>query len=73
MSRLHGTKKAGCRKPLMSSRARRFSAAENLEQQWHELRRYATIEKDTAPLLWLIAEFDRHKKQLESAAARDMN
>jgi hypothetical protein len=45
--------------------------AEGLEMRWHELRRYATIEKDSAKLLQLIAEFEKRQRQAQADVKRD--
>jgi hypothetical protein len=60
-----------CRRPLLSSRSRRSALAESLAVQWRELRRYATIEKDSEKLTGLLAAFDQ--RQAEAIAKRDVN
>lgn len=39
--------------------------------RWHELRRYATIEKDSKKLSRLIAEFEEGQRQAETSIKRD--
>jgi hypothetical protein len=39
-------------------------SAERLEKQWCELRRHATVEKDSEKLLQLAAEFEKRKGEL---------
>ena len=51
-----------CRTFIASSRVRRQRMAENFDQQWRELRLYATIERDSPKLEKLIADF-RNAKQ----------
>jgi hypothetical protein len=41
--------------------------AEKLAQQWNELRRIATIERDPQRLAQLTTELDRRKRQAASA------
>jgi hypothetical protein len=57
-----GKKTGNCRRPIASSGTRRYFAAEGLEMRWHELRRYATIEKDSEKLLRLMAEFEKRQR-----------
>jgi hypothetical protein len=54
-----------CRTLLTSQRLRRDALAERLDAQWQELRRHATIERDTERLLWLTAELEKRKPQVE--------
>ncbi len=46
-----------CRTFIASSRVRRQRMAEKFDQQWRELRLYATIERDSQKLEKLIADF----------------
>jgi len=41
--------------------------AEKLDQQWSELRRIATIERDPQRLAQLAGELDKHKRQAAGA------
>ena len=47
-----------CRNSLTPSRVRRDALPE-LEKQWQEIRRHATIEKDQEKLLRLVAEINK--------------
>lgn len=51
------SKSRSCRSFIASSRVRRQSMAEKFDQQWRELRLYATIERDSQKLAKLIADF----------------
>jgi len=72
MSRLSlraGFSKAGsCRSHMTSSRGRRDALAETLDKKWSELRRYASIEKDSAKMLRLTTEREEHRQRPEVAA-----
>jgi hypothetical protein len=46
-----------CRNLLATSRFRRQGMAEKFDQQWRELRRHATIERDPQKLAKLIADW----------------
>ena len=46
-----------CRTFIASSRVRRQRMAETFDQQWRELRLYATIERDSQKLEKLITDF----------------
>lgn len=48
-----------CRSFLAPLRVRRQRMAEKFDQQWHELRLYATIESDSQKLEKLIADFQK--------------
>jgi hypothetical protein len=50
-------KTRSCRTFIASSRVRRQRMAEKFDQQWRELRLYATIERDSQKLEKLIADF----------------
>jgi hypothetical protein len=50
-------KSRSCRSFIASSRVRRQRMAEKFDQQWRELRLYATIERDSQKLEKLIADF----------------
>ncbi len=63
MSRPSGRASTNCRNLLTSSRVRRQRMAENLDQQWNELRRIATIERDPQRLAQLTSELDRRQRQ----------
>jgi len=65
------SKEGNCRRPVACGRAGRCFMAEGLEMRWHELRRYATIEKDSAKLLQLIAEFEKRQRQAQADVKRD--
>ena len=45
-----------CRNLLAPSRIRRQRMAEKFDQQWRELRLYATIERDSQKLAKLVAD-----------------
>ena len=47
----------GCHNFLARSRVRRQRMAEKFDQQWRELRLYATIERDSQKLEKLVAGF----------------
>jgi hypothetical protein len=49
-------KTRSCRTFIASSRVRRQRMAEKFDQQWRELRLYATIERDSPKLEKLIAD-----------------
>ena len=55
-----------CRTSVTSSRIKREALAENLDKQWRELRRHATIEKDPEMLLRLTDELDKRKRQSDA-------
>jgi hypothetical protein len=57
-----------CRNLQTSSRVRRQALAEKLDKDWHELRRYATIERDPEKLLRLSAEIDKRSLLAEATA-----
>ncbi|HWY57950.1 MAG TPA: hypothetical protein VNZ03_26035 [Terriglobales bacterium] len=57
MNRLSGSRGGNCRKLLAPSRVRRQVMAEKFDQQWRELRRYVTIEKDSQKLAKLITDW----------------
>jgi hypothetical protein len=61
MNRALSSTTRNCRNWLASSRARRQSMAERFTQQWHEIRRHVTIEKDVMKLA-ILAE-DKRKRQ----------
>jgi len=66
-------KARGCRTILRLFRPSRDIVAERLnelrfDQQWRELRRHATIEKDPETLLWLANELEKRKRQAEIAS-----
>ena len=61
MNRASGLASRNCRNLLTSSRVRRQRMAEKLDQQWNELRRIATIERDPQRLAQLTSELDRRK------------
>lgn len=67
----YSSSRGNCRVSLHSSRVRRNSSAEDLEAQWRELRRYATIDKDSEQLLGLISEFDQRKRQSDAVGGPD--
>jgi hypothetical protein len=46
-----------CRNLLASSRVRRQAMAVSLNEQWRELRKYATIERDPQKLAKLVADW----------------
>jgi len=71
MNEVLSTKEGNCRRPVACPRPRRYFAAEGLEMRWHELRRHATIEKDSEKLLRLIAEFEKRQRQAEADVTRD--
>ncbi len=50
-------KPRSCRNFLDPSRVRRQRMAEKFDQQWRELRLYATIERDSQKLEKLVADF----------------
>jgi len=50
-------KPRSCHNFLACSRVRRQGMAEKFDQQWRELRLYATIERDSQKLEKLIADF----------------
>jgi hypothetical protein len=58
-----GRASTNCRNLLTSSRVRRQKMAEKLDQQWNELRRIATIERDPQRLAQLTSELDRRQRQ----------
>jgi hypothetical protein len=58
-----GRASTNCRNLLTSSRVRRQRMAEKLDQQWNELRRIATIERDPQRLAQLTSELDRRQRQ----------
>jgi hypothetical protein len=62
-----------CRNLLTSSRVRREVLAARLDKLWHELRRYATIEKDPQTLLRLTTEIDLRKRLAETVNKRGGN
>jgi hypothetical protein len=45
-----------CRNLLAPSRARRQAMAQNFDNQWRELRKHATIERDPQMLAKLVAD-----------------
>jgi hypothetical protein len=45
--------------------------AEDLDQQWRELRRHATIETDPQRLLRLTTELEKRKRLVEAVRQRD--
>lgn len=51
------SKPRSCHNFLARSRVRRQRMAEGFDQQWRELRLYATIERDSQKLEKLIADF----------------
>ncbi len=51
-----GFSKAGNCRQLTSSRRRRNTSAERLDEKWRELRRHVTIENDPEKMLQLAAE-----------------
>jgi hypothetical protein len=63
VSRASGRASTKCRNLLTSSRVRRQRMAEKLDQQWNELRRIATIERDPQRLAQLTSELDRRRRQ----------
>ena len=44
----------------------RYALGEKLERQWRELRRHATIERDTEKMMRLTAELNKRKQQVEA-------
>ena len=56
-------KKGNCRNSLPLSRTQRKRLAEELDQQWKELIRHATIERDTEKLLQLAAALAIRKRR----------
>jgi hypothetical protein len=62
-----------CRNSLTPSRVRRGALAQNLDKQWRELRRHATIDKDPETLLRLTAELDKRRRQAEAVGQRNGN
>jgi hypothetical protein len=54
-----------CRASPTPSRVRREALAERLENQWREIRRHATIEKDPGKMLRLTSQLDQRKNQTE--------
>jgi hypothetical protein len=58
-----------CRHSLTPVRARMEALEEKLDQQWIEVRCYATVEKDPKKLIWLRAEFEKRKRQAEAAGS----
>jgi hypothetical protein len=68
MNRTSSLKTRNCRNWLSSSRSRRQLMAERFTEQWHEIRRHVTIEKDVVKLAILLAE-DKRKRQ-EAIAQR---
>jgi hypothetical protein len=67
MNRPSSLKKQNCRNLLCSSRARRQVMAERFTQQWREILRHATIERDAVKLASLAAESEKRKRQEASA------
>jgi hypothetical protein len=63
MNRTTGSNPRNCRNWLTSSRVRRQAMAERLTEQWQEIRRHATIEKDSVKLLRLSDELKQRKRQ----------
>jgi hypothetical protein len=63
MNRPAGLDSRNCRNWLTSSRVRRQAMTERLTKQWQEIRRHATIEKDSVKLLRLADERDKRKLQ----------
>lgn len=66
-------KARGCRAILKLFRPSRGIVAERLnqlrfDQQWRELRRHATIERDPETLMWLADELEKRKRQAEIAS-----
>jgi hypothetical protein len=57
MNHPHELNVRNCRIPIVSSRIRRQVMAETLDQQWRQIRRDATIERDTPKLAKLIADW----------------
>jgi len=47
--------------------------SEKLDEQWRELRRHATIEKDPEKLGQLVAKLDKRKRHAEPMGKRDGN
>jgi hypothetical protein len=71
MNEVLSSKEGNCRRPIVCGRPGRYFAAGGLEMRWHELRRYATIEKDSENLLRLIAEFEKRQRQAQADVKRD--
>jgi hypothetical protein len=71
MNGVLSSKEGNCRRPIACGRPGRYFVAEGLEVRWHELRRYATIEKDSEKLLRLIAEFEKRQRQAQADVKRD--
>lgn len=63
MNRAPGSASRNCRNLLTSSRVRGQRMAEKLDQQWSELRRIATIERDPQRLAQLVSELDKRRRQ----------
>ena len=59
-----------CHNLLMSSRVRRDVMADRLDSEWQELRRHASIERDTEKLLRLTAEFGKRKRRADVSGSR---
>jgi hypothetical protein len=65
-------KARGCRTILKLFRPSHIVAERlnqlRFDQQWRELRRHATIERDPETLLWLADELAKRKRQAEIAS-----
>jgi len=47
--------------------------AEQLERQWQEIRRHASIEKDPEKLLRLATELEKRKRPADAASSQNGN
>jgi hypothetical protein len=63
MNRTGGLNLRKCRNWLASSRVRRQLMTERFTEQWQEIRRHATIEKDSVKLSRLVEESRQRKRQ----------
>ena len=61
MNRPSGVKSGNCRRFLATSRFRRERMEDDLDEQWRELRKHVTIERDPKKMAKLIADLRNGK------------